>query len=347
MSSTLKQYPRKYPPLQFRPDIKPVEARYSAVPTGQAAIVLSNGNESPASCIRCPDSPCIRRSPVNSLSDFGSLFPADQNQLVCPVDAIHWPLDSSAPEINDEKCISCGICIVSCPVSAIFFTDSELPRVAEEPSDYLIEGNASKADRSVKNVGQIYPNLSQLLTSVYKGIHQNRRYGGANFPNILTRNLLTSLGINAMTRRQGDTNIRMDILLDDTKLIGVAEVEFDDDVLNSPRNLLDNIAVLSARYEVAKESIVPAVFTLSLPNVRSEYWQVLADINNVLGIKISTMSIGVLVLLLARNAKISISDLAEYYIDSDHRSLRAAASQSIGMEIDFPDGFLGILEPQK
>ena len=303
MSNTLKQYPRAYRPLQFRPGIQPVEARYSAVPTGQAAIVLSDGNESPSSCIRCSDSPCIRRPPIVPSSGFGSLFPADQNHLVCPVDAIHWPLDSSAPEINDDKCISCGICISACPVSAIFFTHEELPKVSEEPSEYLVEGSESVTDRSLKKVGQIYPNLSQLLISIYERIHQNGRYGGANFPNILTRNLLTSVGINAMTRRQGDTNIRMDMLLDDTDLTGVAEVEFGNDVLNSPRNLLDNIAVLSARYDIAKDSILPVVFTLSLPNVRSEYWQVLADINNVLGIKISTLSVGVLVMLLATQQK--------------------------------------------
>ena len=88
MSKTLKQLPRSYRPLRFRPEVRPIETRYRADPSGKATIALSDGSEALTSCIRCVNNPCIRRAPIVANSEFGSLFPADQNHLVCPVDAI-------------------------------------------------------------------------------------------------------------------------------------------------------------------------------------------------------------------------------------------------------------------
>ncbi len=39
---------------------------------------------------------------------------------VCPVDAISQD-GFSAPKIDEEKCVSCGGCVVSCPYGAVSF----------------------------------------------------------------------------------------------------------------------------------------------------------------------------------------------------------------------------------
>ena len=349
MSRILKQLPRVYGPLKFHAEIKPLEAKYRRYPTGQATIALSDGSEEPTSCIRCVDPPCIRRPRIAPSSEFGSLFPADQNNLVCPVDAIHWPIDEPLPEINSQKCIACGICISACPVSAIYFAEDDTLRVAETQAEYLVdlEEPSDVGIAQISKTGQAHDEVTALLATVYEKIERNSRFGGANFPNILTRNLLGELGVNAMTRRQGDTNIRMDMLLDSTSSVGVAEIEFGIDALNSPRNLLDNIAVLSARYGLNKENLVPVVFTLSLPNLRSEYWQVLKDISNVLGIRIATVSVGALLIILAMNKKIHVEDLSTFYVDSEQQSLRQAVEAIVGFDVNVPEGLLGVLEPQK
>lgn len=349
MSIRLKQKSRPHKPLRFQEGMNATEARYRAFPSGEASVALPDANAIITTCVRCLVPHCIERQPITPISEFGGLFPSDQNRYVCPVDAIHWPLESSTPLVNEDKCISCGVCIAACPVSAIYYSEGNAPRVSENASQYLVESEFTDApvEYDINKSGQMFPDLISLLQSVYSQIPKKKRYGGANFPNILTRNLLSSLGVNAMTRRQGDTNIRMDMLLDGTNYIGVAEVEFGNDVLNSPRNLLDNIAVLSSRYEIDKTSIMPVVFTLSLPNFRSQYWHVISDIRSVTGLRISTITIGALVILLSENVPFALQDIAAFYIDCDECSLRPAIQGLINKEIEIQEGFFGILEPQK
>jgi len=62
--------------------------------------------------------------------------------------------------------------------------------------------------------------------------------------------------------------------------------------------------VLHSRYGYAVDGIDPVGIILSLPNVRSEYYQVIRDIEKVLGLRCRTVTIGALVALMWNCAKL-------------------------------------------
>jgi len=122
---------------------------------------------------------------------------------------------------------------------------------------------------------------------------------------LLIRNLLSEVGLNARTRRSGDTNMRIDAV--GSSRSGrpfVAEIETGTDVLESPRALLEDVAVLHSRYGYAVADIEPVSIILEFPNVRSEYYQVIRDIEKVLGLRCRTVTVGALVALLWNCARL-------------------------------------------
>ena len=121
----------------------------------------------------------------------------------------------------------------------------------------------------------------------------------------LARNMLAACGVAASMRRKGDTNIRMDGLLRfASEQIGVVELETSAAVLESPRALLEDIAVLHGRFGVPMVDIVPVSVIGALPNVRTEYYQVIDDIAQVLGIQCRTLTFGALCLVMWRFGKL-------------------------------------------
>jgi hypothetical protein len=78
----------------------------------------------------------------------------------------------------------------------------------------------------------------------------------------------------------------------------VAEIETGAGVLESPRALLEDVAVLHSRYGYAVDGIDPVSIILSFPNVRSDYYQVIRDIEKVLGLRCRTITVGALVAML-------------------------------------------------
>ena len=78
----------------------------------------------------------------------------------------------------------------------------------------------------------------------------------------------------------------------------VAEIETGVGVLESPRALLEDVAVLHSRYGYQVDGIDPVSIILAFPNVRSEYYQVTRDIEKVLGLRCRTITVGFLVAML-------------------------------------------------
>lgn len=345
MSISLKQVNKKAKQKRISEEfgVSHIELGYKS---GVAVLVNSNGDKIFSSCISCHDEPCIKLKDNNIINKSISEFPRDKSNRTCPVDAIQWRIDDETPSIINEKCISCGLCLSACTIGAIYYNDGSVniytggSEYYEEAKDLpVLTGFEKRASYAILNPDD----LSVILNK----IEEKQSIGGKNFPNIFTKNLLFSLGINAYIRRQGDTNIRMDMLIEEKDKVGVAEIEFGTDTLNSPRNILDNYSVLVSRYKIDKDNIVPIIFTNKLPNNRSDYWQVINDINNVLGIKISTVSIGLLILIAYLNKKYTLENIGSLYLDSESTTLREKIGSIIPNIADFPEGFLGIFEPEK
>ncbi|MBM3210439.1 hypothetical protein FJZ39_03835 [Candidatus Saccharibacteria bacterium] len=116
----------------------------------------------------------------------------------------------------------------------------------------------------------------------------------------LIKALCEKLDLNPHFPRKGDVNERYDVLIDNPS--GgygiVTEVEIPSTaILDAPRNLLDDIAVLTNRRGVKTDNLIPLVMCWDFPNNRTDYWNVVKDIKDVLSIEIKTCSILALAVL--------------------------------------------------
>jgi len=147
----------------------------------------------------------------------------------------------------------------------------------------------------------------------------------------------------------GDTNVRMDLMLGSSNgKIGVAEVEFGNGILDIPRNILDSLAVMSNRYGHDLQDIHPVSICESLPNKRSEYWQVVKDIRVVLDIKVATLSFGALMIALWNHKSLPFDLLENFYIDADDMNLRPRLESLLGRDLAIANGgYPGLLSNQK
>ena len=225
-------------------------------------------------------------------------FPRDPSRDVCPVDAMRWNQVAYGPMIDANKCIGCGLCAVSCPYGAIGLSSDgtavvqeqdpaiTMPVTAQDQSHSRLPRHGALGDPAMPFVRRL-PSIMARLADIPRSR--------------MTRNMLIASGISARTRRKGDTNVRMDGVLNFVSgAIGVFELEASSAALESPRALLEDIAVLHGRFHVPMDDIVPVSIVAELPNVRAEYYQVIDDISSVLNIQCRTLTLGLLCLLMWR-----------------------------------------------
>lgn len=324
--------------------------------SGEGLLELTTGEFIPSICMRCSNPTCMHFT-KEELS-FATLdsFPADSDHMVCPSLAITWPHDHSEPVINESLCISCGLCIKRCPIGAIQFNENFIPKINTNHNEYYQETSIPESEFS--SILQFLNKLPRShiieevndghLQKVYSKIYDISSDLSLQFPNLIIRNLLLELNLSSVIRRRGDIYARMDLLFsDDTDSLGTAEIETGGDILNSPRNILDNIAVLHSRYGFPKEKIYPLIVSFTFPNQRSEYWQVISDIKKVTGIEIFSITLGALLMLLWQNRTISMEDIKLFYADSDTYSIRESVEKLLGDSFNISIGQLGILEITK
>lgn len=263
---------------------------------GRPTVVrLLDGREGLGSCLGCGTAPCMEKDP-SELVLAGELdaYPGDPSLDVCPTRAIVWDRGRSVAAVTDE-CIGCGLCVVRCPYGAIQLVDGRVARVETADPNRLVtrsetEGTHPEPTRTGVLATLDAPAAAGLPASV-SGL-QDARSG------LLVRNLLHEVGLNARVRRRGDTNMRIDAVGQSRSgRPFVAEIELTPAVLESPRALLEDVAVLHSRYGFAVDDIDPLSVVLVLPKVRSEYYRVIHDIERVLNLRCRTITLGALVAL--------------------------------------------------
>lgn len=260
-------------------------------------VALADGRAGAGSCLGCGSAPCMEKD-ESELTLFGTLdaFPGDPSRDVCPTKAIRWDSENAVASVVVADCIGCGLCVSRCPYGAISMADGLTASVETTDPDGLVVVGATKGEHpKVNRSGQIArmdaPAASNLPATV--GALDDGR------TTLLVRNLLNEVGLNARTRRRGDTNVRIDAVgFSRSERPFVAEIETGAGVLESPRALLEDVAVLHSRYGYVVDGIDPVSIILSFPNVRSEYYQVIRDIEKVLGLRCRTVTVGALVALL-------------------------------------------------
>ena len=150
---------------------------------------------------------------VMETPDFIKEYPAASDNSVCLADAILF--DNGSIIINSEKCIKCGLCSYRCPEKKLV-------------------------------INEFKPELNDSsITDFFRKINKLKK-NNPNFPNLIARNLLITLGYKASILKKGVTAIRTDIVGSDF----IGEIEFGEDILETPRSILDDVAVLTSRFDI-------------------------------------------------------------------------------------------------
>ena len=266
-------------------------------PQRGTTVYMLDGSSGAATCLGCHDTPCIEINEADfSLGGILSEFPGDPSRDVCPVNAIYWSIEETAPVVDPDVCVGCGLCATRCPYGAIRLTENGIATVETSDPDGITHpavDNSTTHDEHTRQgaLGTPQTPFARCIPDILISMTDTQATR-------LTRNLFTAIGVRANMRRKGDTNIRMDGLLRfGSGQIGVVELEVGSAVLESPRSLLEDIAVLHNRFDVPLSDIIPVSVIGSLPNVRVEYYQVIDDIEKVLNIRCRTFTIGSLCML--------------------------------------------------
>lgn len=271
----------------------PVKIKYS--PYTPSEVHFSDGKVGTGTCLGCHDTPCIELpNAATSLGGPLSSFPGDPSRDVCPKNAIDWDISSQSPIIEEDKCIGCGLCALFCPYGAISISQSTGKALIEKKDPSMLTELNNEEDNpsyNYKKTGSIVDINHHFLSS----LPDIKKYLSDIQSNRLVRNMLLAYDLKASVRRKGDTNVRIDGIIDFwDKKIGVLEIELSKSVLDSPRALLEDISVIHSRYNIPVKDILPVSVILTYPSKRAEYYQVIKDIDRILDVRINTISIGLL-----------------------------------------------------
>ena len=318
-------------------------------PDTTSRIYFSSGKQIAAGCINCVNPRCMCLSNEDILCvEFPGISHVT-NKRICPVDGIKS--GEKRIEIDENKCIGCGLCVASCPIGALYLKYGKAKVSVQDKKNMqrlpVNDTSIKEQNKFIQNIavrnrhGILCQESDRLMDSVYKGIRKMSQ----GEQNILARNLLIKLGNHGTLARQGNVYMRMDGFYSSSQRLGVFEVETGTELLDVSRAVLDDVAVMNARHGINKEKNHPLVICLSLPNKRTDYWQVIKDIRNVIKMPICTITFGAL-LILMWNIK-EIKEFDSFYMDVDHSSIRNDISKILGRSINISEGFQGILENEK
>jgi Fe-S-cluster-containing hydrogenase component 2 len=297
---------------------------------GPNTVKFADGSSAVAACIGCEDRPCHRYSEEELAQSPLGGFPLDKAQQVCPTNVVSPDGAGGLPNIKADGCIMCGVCVARCPVGAIFIDSRKGAVVQTETNERFVEASKDQI-REIEGTRAAFASvvrkgiMVQETDSVVETIGQrNERALAAitRYPDVLARNLLTTLGANAVMRRTGVTSMRMDILQQTVDgYPGIVEVEFGDEaVLDAPRDILDDVAVMVARHGWSRGKFHTAIITDLLPNRRSEYWRIVADIQRVTDVRVLTISMLSLMFAVWRQHKLTRSMCDLFYADEQTKS---------------------------
>lgn len=235
-------------------------------------------------CINCSNTPCIG-------SKFGEIY--TQN---CPVGAIS--IDNSNGEISiSDKCISCGLCALVCPVGAIEWKDGSLPAIhaGAELGKVLPADEESQRNWLLGLQLESGASFDSVRDTALK-IAQNLKGQKAAVFYPVVAGYLRVLGLDASASNMGDTNSRADVVIKTDEGIVPMEVKSYSEVgtinLKSVQQALEN-KLFTARQ--GEDNVLNELSSLALafdyPSERVGLTELVDDIYGAFGIRIGLISV--------------------------------------------------------
>ena len=258
-----------------------------------AELLYKDGAVSSATCLRCPDIPCIYTWEKN-----------DKNPLdICVFDAIVIS-DINVPKILDT-CAGCGLCILRCPIGAITLSPESTIAEVQPP-------NISKQSQEASAEEQ--KDFFDKLTLTWKISKRERKQMSDKMINAtltlghdkfypMISNIFSEIGFPNLRNNPGDTNNRIDLVLthhqDSLPIEIKSPTESPQVNVKSILQALENKIVMDER---SLHSTLPdsssLVVALEYPPQRSDVSELIDDIFKTYNIRIGLISIPKLVNLL-------------------------------------------------
>lgn len=297
-------------------------------------------------CIGCGDSLCMEYTDAELSTPLFQAFPHNTSKRVCPTHAITCDSDSRYACINPDLCIACGLCVQRCPTAAIQFdfasrkcvvnrTPSITQSCTETEQREFIEGTKSCRQKC------LFTKIPVGFSELYQESIYNASKRIADVSEIIVRNTLVNMGIPCKTNAAGNNHNRTEFFGQQGDMIIIGESNSSDtDTLSVTRRILDDVAVMVSRYSIDAKKIRPLSVINGFPNRRTDYYEVVHDIQSILGIQISTVTYHLLFVLNLFGIKLSITDFTAFFIDNTHQDLLPALRRIIP-NIEAIDGNCG------
>lgn len=320
-----------------------------------AALVFPDGERVASGCLGCKKALCSELTAEELKLQRLDELSSSSVQTLCPTGALTFIAGNSDPVINEKLCISCGLCAIRCPVGAITSdeTATQIVSMSSELASYVTEidhenVNAGKFNTSLLNIQKTIPSVPLFEDSHIVRVTQAVKLLPEADQNLFIRAILTTLGARMIVRRTGDVYTRMDGFFELADgAIGPVEIESGNDSLEAIRDTLEDLSVIHNRFDTSINAQTPLVVFFELPTERQGYWQVVADVENIFGIQVRTVTVGALLHLLWSQVPLTTSILKELNPKFGATSIRKAIETAIGRKSELPLREGGILEPSK
>lgn len=277
--------------------------------------------DGPAPCWRCKDAPCVTFAEADLTRPFPVEMPRLPDNRVCPTDAIVVET-GSAPQISPEACIGCGLCVVRCPVGAIHLDPVDAVAVVASESNTAdvqwddFEEARSTAARSLSWQAAPFDDAKLVALQLARAVDAISRQHAPTVTRLLVRNAFLVSGDSGRANIPGDNAAWAEVAAARNDAVGLVQIEPNQLSLDAHRRLLAGIAVAVARFELPADRLVPVVVVPALPNVRSDFYRVVADIKQFLGLNIRTVPFAGLYLAIRNNGSSALETFASgFYID--------------------------------
>jgi len=231
--------------------------------------------------------------------------PFSPDDSVCPTAAISRGGEGLAA-IEASNCIGCGLCVIRCPVGAIWIDDDSATARVQSPSSEAYERRSAPLEEFIAQRDAVAAHLGAEAPPFGSPGLLGRQLdrvspvvagpSGQNVLRLLARNAFLVRGASARLKIVGDNNAACELLVDDGAYLLVVEVEPSADALDAMRRVLAGTAVLIARYGARLEDVTATLIINRLPNKRVDYYGVATDVQARLGLATITIPTGVLLL---------------------------------------------------
>jgi NAD-dependent dihydropyrimidine dehydrogenase PreA subunit len=294
-----------------------------------------------ATCVNCIDIPCKVYSEDEFLIDEFKSMPSNSTLNVCPSDA--FEIFNNKPVITPSKCTSCGICIQRCIYNAISINKTESAEICHDSNEKIkFNELESKFDHYSQNVlieSVLKDDKSSYNLKIYSKTIDKKIIAyikkNNNSENTIIRNILLNLGIKTNTRAIGNNSIRIDLWGKQNDYYLISEIDIGGlDLLDLTRAILDDIAILHSRYKISKDKIIPMIIIDKFPNKRSDYYEVIKDIEDITGIKIMTITLHFLLVMQWLKIEFKLENYKDKFIVKKNEESIMDACLSIIPDLD-------------